>query len=317
MERVAPQQHGGSIEHEAIFYEGNEGFLHDVASFIDEGVRANEAVLVAVGGGKIPALRAEVGRSADVDYVDIEKVGLNPARLIPLWQGFVDVHRDRGRGFRGIGEPVWPGRTPAELIECGRHEALLNLAFVSGPSWKLACPYDVTVLDAATLDEARRGHPAVSEDGEIAPSPSYRGLEEIAAPFDAALPEPPPGLPSLSFGERGLSRVRSAVAEVAGRHGLSPARSADLVVAVDEAAANSIRHGGGRGVLQAWFDGGRVVCEVRDEGRFGDVLAGRRTPAWDQRSGYGLWLANQVCDLVQIRSFATGSVVRLHMRLPH
>jgi hypothetical protein len=31
--------------------------------------------------------------------------------------------------------------------------------------------------------------------------------------------------------------------------------------------------------------------------------------------GYGLWLANQLCDLVQVRSFPTGSAVRLHMRL--
>ena len=68
--------------------------------------------------------------------------------------------------------------------------------------------------------------------------------------------------------------------------------------------------------MEGPIDGVAVVCEVRDEGRFGDVWAGRRTPALDQRSGYGLWLANQVCDLVQIRSFATGSVVRLHMRVP-
>ena len=31
--------------------------------------------------------------------------------------------------------------------------------------------------------------------------------------------------------------------------------------------------------------------------------------------GHGLWLANQVCDLVQVRSFPTGTVVRLHLRL--
>jgi hypothetical protein len=28
----------------------------------------------------------------------------------------------------------------------------------------------------------------------------------------------------------------------------------------------------------------------------------------------GLWIANQVCELVQIRTFPTGSVVRLHIR---
>jgi hypothetical protein len=32
--------------------------------------------------------------------------------------------------------------------------------------------------------------------------------------------------------------------------------------------------------------------------------------------GHGLWIANQVCDLVQLRSFADGCAVRIHMRLP-
>jgi hypothetical protein len=41
---------------------------------------------------------------------------------------------------------------------------------------------------------------------------------------------------------------------------------------------------------------------------------GRGKPTADRGSGFGLWLANQLCDLVQIRSFSTGSVVRLHVR---
>ena len=42
---------------------------------------------------------------------------------------------------------------------------------------------------------------------------------------------------------------------------------------------------------------------------------GRERPAAGQVGGHGLWLANQLCDLVQVRSFPTGSAVRLHMRL--
>jgi hypothetical protein len=36
----------------------------------------------------------------------------------------------------------------------------------------------------------------------------------------------------------------------------------------------------------------------------------------EQLHGRGLWVVNQVCDLVQIRSSNAGNVVRLHMRLP-
>jgi hypothetical protein len=62
-----------------------------------------------------------------------------------------------------------------------------------------------------------------------------------------------------------------------------------------------------------WEDTASVICEVRDRGRILDPLVGRAKPPADRGSGFGLWLANELCDLVQIRSFPTGSVVRLHL----
>jgi anti-sigma regulatory factor (Ser/Thr protein kinase) len=43
-----------------------------------------------------------------------------------------------------------------------------------------------------------------------------------------------------------------------------------------------------------------------------DFLA--RTLPFIREGGRGLWLVNQLCDLVQLRSSAAGGVVRLHMR---
>ena len=56
-----------------------------------------------------------------------------------------------------------------------------------------------------------------------------------------------------------------------------------------------------------------MLCEISDRGRFDEPLAGRVRPAPDQPDGRGLWLVNQLCDLVQIRSSPAGNVVRLHM----
>ena len=53
-----------------------------------------------------------------------------------------------------------------------------------------------------------------------------------------------------------------------------------------------------------------MICELRDRGRIEDPLAGRRAPGSEQLGGRGLWIANAVCDLVQIRAGA----VRLHMK---
>ena len=95
--------------------------------------------------------------------------------------------------------------------------------------------------------------------------------------------------------------------------GLDAARTADLVLAVDEVATNSLRHGGGRGTLRIWQDADALVCEVRDAGRIEDPLAGRVRPPLDRDGGRGLWLVNQLCDLVQLRTLPTGAVVRLHV----
>lgn len=59
--------------------------------------------------------------------------------------------------------------------------------------------------------------------------------------------------------------------------------------------------------------GHRVVCDVSDRGWIRQPLAGRARPSVDLESGRGLWMVNQLCDLVQLRSSPAGTVVRLHM----
>ena len=65
--------------------------------------------------------------------------------------------------------------------------------------------------------------------------------------------------------------------------------------------------------MRIWRDRSSVMCEIRDSGRFDNPLADRKRPSKDLGSPRGLWLANQLCNLVQIRSLPEGTVVRLHM----
>ena len=96
--------------------------------------------------------------------------------------------------------------------------------------------------------------------------------------------------------------------------GLDAGRTQELMTAVNEVATNSVRHGPGGGSLRIWQEDAAVVCEIRDIGQFSNPLADRQRPSPIHTSPRGLWLANQLCDLVQIRNFADGTVVRLHMR---
>jgi anti-sigma regulatory factor (Ser/Thr protein kinase) len=98
--------------------------------------------------------------------------------------------------------------------------------------------------------------------------------------------------------------------------GLDDERVAGVVLAVNEIATNSVRYGGGEGVLHLWSEPGALLAETRDTGSITSPLVGRELPPEDQAGGRGLWIANQICDLVQIRSSpAAGTVVRLHVLL--
>ena len=160
-ETALPRQ-SPRFRHEALVYKGTEDFVARTARFVREGLDAQEAVLVAVIKANTRALRGELGRDArEVEFLDMESLGRNPARIIPAWQAWVDRNTAGGRAFRGIGEPIWPGRGPLEIRECQTHEHLLNTAFDAGPAWSLLCPYDAQGLAAEVVERASESHPTV------------------------------------------------------------------------------------------------------------------------------------------------------------
>lgn len=301
------------FRHEAFLYESPGELVEETVPFIHEGLAGGGAVLVAVPERSGSLIRAEVDEADDVEFVDVEDVGRNPARIIPVWQRFVSESLARRRSPRGIGEPIYPGRGEVEVDECERHEALLNVAFDEGPDWALMCPYDAGWLPDPVIERVTRTHPCVATRGGIEASPSYSATYASEAAFAGTFADPPLGAGEVSFGEADLAALRNFVSEHALRLGLPLAGAADLVVAANELATNSLRHGGGTGKLRIWNEETVVVCEVRDAGRFSDPLAGRRFPPADASEGRGLWIANQLCDLVQVRSSAFGSAVRLRM----
>ena len=312
-QRVKPHR---SYRHEACLYRGQQGYLDATLPFVAEGLALGQPVLVAVAPERLEPLRAALGhRAAGVDWVDMTELGANPARLTTLWLGYVGEHGGPDRPLRGVGEPLWNGRRPAELLECQLHEALLNLAVEPDTPLWLRCPYDLEALPPDVLDEVSRSHPALVEGDDYRGSLCYGGAAHAAAVFGQELDEPGPGrdvqLEELVFDELGVGLVRSRVLTRAAEAGLGRGRRDDLALAVSETAANSVRHGGGRGRLRVWRSPDALVCEVADSGEIADPLAGRRAPSLTAESGRGLWMVNQLVDLVQLRSGPRGSRVRV------
>lgn len=304
-----------TFHHEALFYAGVDEFRDQTLRFIRDGLEADEEVLVVVSAAKVAMLQAALGSDAGaVQFADMAAVGRNPACIIPVWQQFVADHTAEGRRVRGIGEPAYAERSPDEMVECVRHEHLLNLAFADAPGWYLLCPYDTETLDAAVLAEARCTHPYLMAEGARAASDHYDADASSRVLHDS-LPEPSVPAEELAFERGSLDDVRRFVTGRARSVGLPPVRIDDLVLAVHELAANSLRHAGGGGVVRLWSDGTALVCEVRDAGVIDEPLVGRVRPHAEQENGRGLWIVNQLCDLVQVRSSAAGSVVRLRIDL--
>jgi len=302
------------FRHEAMLYAGDDGFLDGALPFLRDGLKADEAMLVVVSSARIGRLREALGPDAGgVRFADMDRVGSNPARIIPAWQRFVSRYGGEGRPIRGIGEPVHPGRSAPALVECHRHESLLNLAFDRTPGFRLLCPYDTGALEPAVIEEARCTHPFVREDGIGSDSGGYGGLEAACAPFGDPLPEPRSETVELAFASPNMHQLRALVATYADLSGFGEGRTDDLVLAISELAANSILHGGGEGSVRIWREPGVLICEVRDAGRIDEPLVGRRQPVVGQIGGYGVWLVNQLCELVQVRTLPTGNVVRVHM----
>ena len=312
--RTATPEETGEFQHEALLYADQDEFLAGVAPLVREALDQGLQVLAAVRASNARLLRAELGADAErMRFADKEALGRNPARIIPIWRDFVDAYVAAGRGALGIGEPVWPGRTEAELVECHHHESLLNTAFASGPAWRLVCPYDAGALDDAVLEEAARSHSVVNAAGVVRSSGTY--VPSNGRPFTGPLTEPPADAERFEFDADEVAALRHHVVRRAAAANLTPERSGDLGLAVTELVSNSVRHGGGSGSLRLWIEYGWLICEVTDAGRFRDSLVGRLRPSSDRPDGRGLWLTNQICDLVQIRNAPEGARVRLQMRI--
>lgn len=298
--------------HLALFYGAEEAYVEGVLAFAAGAVEAGDPLAVAVPGGKGKLLEGHLRElGAEPEIFDMVELGHNPARIIPAVEAMRSRHQ--GRRLHYVGEPIWAGRTPEEIREATRHEALINLAWPQ-TDIRMLCPYDELGLDAAVLEDARRTHPHLIKAGRTSASPDFHG-PLVPAASEHPLSQPPADAAVLPFGLQNLGRARALVGARAAGAGLEADHVSDLVLAINELMTNAIRHAGGHGVLSMWATASSMVCQIEDAGHITDPLAGRRAPVSDRPGGVGLWAANQLCDLVEIRSGAGGTTVRAHFAL--
>ena len=305
----------GALVHAALLYRHPDQLRAVVAEFVADAADAGEPVLAMLPAASLQLVSDLLDdTTADLSRRDMTDAGSNPARLLGLleeWTAQKTGSAGAGRA-RVVSEPIWPGRSYAESTECLRHEALVNHTLAHAPL-SLLCPYDAEHLDGEVLAGAELTHPELLDDLGRRPSMTYGDPLELGRGDrwpQAAPADPVAGHPFVGD----LHALRDAVMRDPRLSALDARRREDLVFAVSEAATNAVRHGDGACETRLWRDGDRVVSEVRTATAIDDPLAGRRRPGPGAGAGRGLWLINQMCDLVELRSGPGGPSLRMHMR---
>ena len=196
------------FQHQAQIYAGADEYLAGTMPFVHEALIVGESLLIAVAEDKSELIADELGPDADrVLFLDMQKVGHNPASIIPLWRDFVDDHG--GMPVRGIGEPAWAARSRAALEECHCHEGLLNVAFAPTSEWSLLCPYDAESLGEEVLERVALSHTHISRHGRTEESARFEADPDCLA---GELPPPRSRPDGLDFGIAELGEVRRRAA---------------------------------------------------------------------------------------------------------
>jgi len=304
-----------SLIHPALIYSSDDEFLAVTVPFLREGLTDGEQALAVTSRRNIAALDDALGD--DADRVDFHEAGnwlVTPWRALLAYRRYVEQHSDGSR-VRIIGEPFAPERSPAAVREWTRYESILNIAFAGLPL-TILCPYDAGSLSSQIVEHAYHTHPDILDRAGMAPSERYADTRAFSEELDRLELESPVEPVSMLDLTGDLDGVRRFVAGEASAAGVDPARVPELAFATHEVAANARGHGGGQGVVRTWRADGEFVCDVVDHGGgLPDSLVGHTEPDLDQTRGRGLWLARQLCDLVEVRSGESGTVVRLHVAL--
>ncbi|MFC4021600.1 ATP-binding protein [Micromonospora sp. GCM10011542] len=133
------------------------------------------------------------------------------------------------------------------------------------------------------------------------------------SPPRTVVPIEPALLIAEAFDQAEVTELRHSVTSCAHAAGLGGQRLDDFVLAINELITNAVRHGGGRGWLRLWRQPSALVCEVADHGQgiSAQRLGDRSRPEPETAGGWGLWLARELTDTMEVVTGTAGTIVRI------
>jgi anti-sigma regulatory factor (Ser/Thr protein kinase) len=306
----------GGFQHQALIYGSDEEFLDVAFPFVQEGLSSNQPTLIAVQDRNVENLRSALGGTPEgLTLHAVDEWYETSARTREKFSRWAAERSGRGNRVRLMGEPPWAIGHDAQIRDWARHESVINLAFAGRPV-TFICPYDASVLPEEVIGHGLDTHPQIVDPDGTAMSASYEDPADFCRRLDISV-EPQREEPALelSFRLEDLPALRRTIGLLAQDAGLAPARSEELVLAVNEITTNALIHGRPPARVRLWSTEDELVVEVKDAGDgIRDVLAGQLTPPPGGLGGRGLWLTRQLCDAVEVRN-GDGCTVVMHAAL--
>lgn len=303
-----------TFAHRALVFERDDDYAGTAVPFLEEGLAADETVLVVGSAARNRHLRRTLGGGAGaVEFHDSACWYSQPTRTIAAYCAF--ILDNPGARIRVVAEPDWTCGSDAEVAEWTRYESLVNQAFADIDA-SVLCAYDRRTAGPGIIDGVMSSHPELVGDAGPARNDAYRDPFAVFTEIDRRpLPPPPAGAHTIPVAGADLSELRCFVAGHARRHGMSPARLSDLLVSTTEIATNALRHGSPPVECRLWPDGDDLVAEVTDGGCWRPGQAPGFMPPDLGSSGFGLWGVRMLAPLVQLRGGPAGTTVRLRVPL--
>jgi len=168
------------LEHRALTYGSDEEFLATAVPYLAEGIERSDRVLAVTTEAQIGLLRDALDESAEhVEFCDSTDWYRSPVEAVNRYRDFVTQKLEAGANWiRIMGEPVWTGKSDAEIAAWTRYESMLNLSFASSPA-TIVCPYDTGSLPVDIVADACRTHPEVAHGSGATASSTYRDAEDF------------------------------------------------------------------------------------------------------------------------------------------
>jgi anti-sigma regulatory factor (Ser/Thr protein kinase) len=296
------------MRHDLLVHDGETEFAERVTPFLQAGLADGEVGLAVAGDDARSLLQDALGSDREqVTFVDSGAVYSRPeAALAHYDRTLRTILRGGARGVRGVA--VLPA---CETVEQWQpwiaYEAIVNRALAHHPAW-IVCAYDTQVVHADVVEGMRRTHP---RDGDCAcghyedPADVVRGL---AQPPD---PAPLPPLRSLAL-PTDAPTFRAMLAAEMSAAGIERARAGEMLIAASEVFSNADRHGCGLRAARAGVVEDRFVCELSDHGPgIDDPLTGYLPPRPGDTGGFGMWVARQTTERLDLETTPEGLTVRL------